>query len=590
MTLKKISAGIICIAMILTGCQNPVGGSNENNGNNETGKNENTSKKLSMDYLSNFVVDINDATALGIIKRPVARIRSNHARAVTDITEIVEKNYLVKTTTDISSGDAAWDENGLTDVTFKKKTTVDETVFIPKVDEEGNPVYLIDEAGDPIVDGEGNPVQEMEIVEAQIIMQDKIPAQVNRIYVYNSYTYIQFVPVETTGIPDIRPDDLGVLDKDGYYAYDKQDYYNDDFHQSFVIENSTGNIYSLAEAVWIASIHNGLLTIKDSPYIYDHRINDNNELEIFSLFQNTAVTVYDYYKDKYGNNYIFNEYLDTTDTGKNTVYHKNPEYHISKSGEVVYIRGIQRHMYFYNQGDFTYYIGNNDCYQIAVNFNHITNEISTPVSEIKIMGENCSRRSIEMDDYFEFEGYDGGLFRNGSISHIKNNELFIYNNFNSDLILVLNTDTAEVKHAVLCMGISRSIGPDLVEQDFIVPVSYNIILIQDKAKKKLYYYRINFESLPVSNKRYIYDFSYDNWVIYDDINNPYYHTILFYEEGSIKLLFEGFDGWTVTTLQGQEEYTVNIKEVDGERIPVVVKTSEYMAEEQQIITLKPINR
>jgi hypothetical protein len=39
------------------------------------------------------------------------------------------------------------------------------------------------------------------------------------------------------------------------------------FKQSFVIENAASNIYSAEGSVYIALIHNGLLRVRNSPYI-----------------------------------------------------------------------------------------------------------------------------------------------------------------------------------------------------------------------------------------------------------------------------------------------------------------------------------
>lgn len=561
MTSPKYLLCIIGLLIVLAGC--PL-----DNGNNEPPYTTPTTPKFTAGYLSSLMVDIGDATALGISKKPIPQTGNRKARSVTDVVEIAEKNYLVKITTDISHGNVEWDESGLTNVTFKKKTTVDTTVYIPVCDEEGHPIYLTDENGILLEDEEGHLILKMQVIEEQTVTQDEIPTQVNRLYAYNTYTFIQFVPDDTATLPDIRPNDLDKPDHDGYYAYDKCDYYNDDFHQSFVIENSTGNIYSLADTVHIESIHNGLLKIKDNPYIWDCRIKTNYELELFTLFQNTTIHIRDYYKDKYGNNYIYNNAIDTIVPETNTVFFQDSSFYIMarNTGEVVFIDGV-------------------------LNVSRIGT--SEGASEIRIMGENLSSRPISSDDYLEFDDesflvngdspfLDSHYTNSGSYgssgSFIKNKEWFFWGN---GFILILNTDTAAINHYIMCVT-SRN-GSGTAGSGVFYSISLDTVLIRDifelnLSSDKLYYYQFDFNSLPVSNERYAFDIGENR--------------------ESLILLLENFDKkvgnasgpYTVTTLNGQVEYTVFMQEVNGKRIPVAVKSSEYVAEEQQTITLKPINR
>jgi hypothetical protein len=553
MNFKRFSIGIIGLILVLTGCSNPAGGGNENNGNNGNNNGNKTAQKLTVGYMSNFMVEIGDATGLGIFKRTANGNRS--ARVAAD--EADGKFYLVKTTVDFSHGNVEWNESGLTNVTFKKKTTVDETVYIPQVDEEGNPV----------LDEEGNPVYE--IVENQTVTQDEIPAQVNRLYAHNTFTYIQFIPNDTYAIPDTRPADLGTIDQDGYFAYDKRDYYNDDYHQSFVIENSTGNIYSVENAVYIETIHNGLLKIKDSPYIWDARIKANDELEIFTLFQNTAIWVNDYFKDKFGNNYISNDLLNTTVPETNTVFFK---YAPSKNDST--------YMIATNNGDVVYANGDLNTYWTdPAN----SNSQNIGATQLRIMGANLTTRPVDSNDYLEFNNR----------SFIKNKEWYFWSGSND--VLIVNTDTAAIKHYIECR-----LGGLYSSYDYYNTVLYDTVLIRDGygtiipaqlPYDKLYYYKFDFNSLPVSDEPYYYDISIDNY------GSEYSGHCQAFGAG-LKLLLENLDydtgravgPWKKTTINGQEEYIVIIQEIAGEKVPVAVKSSEYMAEEQQTIILKPINR
>jgi hypothetical protein len=545
MNLNIVCAVIIGLALILGGCPNPTSGD------------ETTPKKLSMGYLSNLMIDIGDATALGIAKQPAAGSQNIRARAVTDSTETVGKNYLVKTTTDITPGDVAWDESGLTKVTFKKKTTIDTAVTIPVYDEEGNTVYLLDAKGNPVRDEEGNPVIKTQVIETQAVTQDEIPAQVNRLYIYNSYTYIQFVPNDTRSIPDIRPIDLGKQDKNGYYEYDKQNYYNDDFHQSFVIENTTGNIYSVEDTVHIETVHNGLLKLKDSPYIWDCRIKGNDDLEFFTLFQNTAVIIYDYFKDKYGNNYICNSLLNVTDSSNNTVFFTGStgNYFAASTGEILYIQEESP----YSADYWGYWRGDGEYFDK----NYCSGALSSSVPQIRIVGKDLQYRMVDHGDELQFNGFEhnGGVHSNllYAISHIKNKRLYAYNYSGGGGLgfVVLKTDSGEAEYSI---GIHA--------EDMKYPVNFNTFIYRKDGN--LYYHTFDYNTLPTTN-----------YTLEPDVASS---VLLLQNIGA------GNWPWIVTTINSQDEYTVVVKEVNGERIPVAVKTSEYVAEEQQTIVLKPINR
>jgi hypothetical protein len=479
------------------------------------------------------------------------------------------------TTVDYSSGNVEWNESGLTNVTFRRRTDITEVVTMPVYDEEENPVYLTDEEGNSILDEEGNPIPATEIIVNQTVTQDEIPAQVNRLYVYNTYTYIQFVPTTTDTVQDVRPVDLGTPESDGYYEYDKRDYYNDDYHQSFVIENNTGNIYSLENAVYIETINNGLLKIKDSSYVWDCRIKENDELEIFTLFQNAMLGIGKYFKDKYGNNYIQNGSLDEIVPETNTIFFRNHTYSMAvNTGDVVFADGDPGKTYW--------------TAPLTSNAMHID------ATRIRIMEANLTSRTITASDYLEFYPDPDITGRSGVEGvFIKNKELYIWG---SDNILIVDTDTMAIKHYVECR-MDGGIDTNLFYYNMVLP---DTVLVRDLygvrfpaalPADKLFYYQFDFAILPVSDEPYYFDVSVTN---YDLSYNGHCQAF----GGGLVPLLEGLDEragdangpWTKTTLHGRDEYMVVIKEVNGERIPVVIKTSEYIAEDQQTIVLKPINR
>lgn len=561
MTIKRFSLVIIVLAMVLAGCPDPNGSNGNGNGNNGNGKQP---IKFNAGYLSNLMVDIGDASALGIVKRSVQQPVSRNARAVTGVEEIVEKNYLVKITTDVYHGNVEWDENGLTNVTFSKRTT--KTVTIPVYDEEGN---LIGE--EPIEDG-------------QTVTQDEIPAQVNRLYVHYNYTFLQFVPEDTAGVTDVRPADLGIADTDGYYAFDKRDYYNDDLHQSFVIENITGNIYSLGDDVYIAEIHNGLIQLRYNPqYIYDLRINQNDELEIFNLNVRTDFEIYDWYKDKYGNNYIWNSLIEDIDYNQNVIYFKGASYHVATNGEVLFTKGVTFSLaptYGRPNENKSYFFGKS-LRNAGFEFNEI-------LYEIKIVGPNCQYRSVTAQDELYFSAYDGddlnpafsfGFF----ISHIKNKELYLFRRYTaqpSNYFYIFDTDNPTIPKKAFYVSLDNAPLIDIGSQ---FPVRYDTVLFYDKSGKQLFYLKINdYATLDIN----IYGAA-----SIDALVNPPVLLVPNCEKEIINSYYN-YDGWYLiwNTATSRERYSIVYENNGGSMNPKAIKTSDYLAGEQNIVRLKPINR
>ena len=593
-------------------------------------------RQLSLGHLSKMAVNISDATGLGIqsraVPRPVTSVSlGRSARAAQDAP--AKKNYLVKST--------GPDAGALVNVTFTKQNP-GETVTMPVYDADGNPVYETGEDGEFVKDEEGNFVQKVQTVTGEMT-QDEIPAQVNRLYVYNNYTFIQFVPTVTSfsitqprpgyngsdpmggggiiqgpiysdppiqvGVEDLRPSEDCLYIQGDYYSYDAGPYYNNEYHQSFIIENTTGNIYSLGEDVYIRSISSGLLKINDidkmkerkqeiedssndpyggnygyygqnkfehvndSPLIWDYRINQAGELEIFPLFTNTEIAVdgYGYFKDRHGNNYVKNTTLDTTNPETNTVLYKDHFYQTAKTGDVVFANGK---MEFHDPDS----------------SDSSSAQVITGAREIKIMGAGLTPRAITSNDYLEFD--DGSVIKNQELYWVNAVESSYGYSFPIKGVIVVDTSTAAIK---------RNIRLEGSYEDYRM-LSYDTVLIRGRSgsalsSNKLYYYKFDFAALPESNKQNV--FTADSSRVPDTSNEwnaAYYAGYQVFGEG-LTLLFAGLTDnsgvsgpFSTMTLSGQTHYAVVIKEVNGEKIPEGITVSEYQAEEQAAITLKPINR
>jgi hypothetical protein len=182
----------------------------------------------------------------------------------------------------------------------------------------------------------------------ETITQEEVDGQVDKLYVLYQYTFISFVPLTL----NTRPEKSRLLnDYDGVAMYDKSNYYSDQIRQSFVVDNDTGLIYKI-ENTNIANLSGGCISIKDNQYPFDMKINNNKELEFYTLYQNPSITTIFCIKDKYGRKYVNNNRINQYDEQNKTHYFvtdanyvsyglayntegKNVAYWLTNTGEVV---------------------------------------------------------------------------------------------------------------------------------------------------------------------------------------------------------------------------------------------------------------
>ena len=221
--------------------------------------------------LTGYVADIVDAKGLGIssVQESVQTASKGGQNS---------KNYIVKTTRDFDSEDP--NDADLEIVEFKKKHNGD------KKDNDH-------------------------------ISQDEINGDIDKLNVLDCYTFVSYVPKGKSQRPS---DDELTFDTDGISLYDKTDYFSDSTRQSFIIDNQTGYVYKINNFK-IKEIKGGCLLSGDDKFVYDFKINDKSEVEIFSLFKNDSVEWFSCFKDKYGNKYIQNDKLNTYDQTTNTYFY-----------------------------------------------------------------------------------------------------------------------------------------------------------------------------------------------------------------------------------------------------------------------------
>ncbi|MBR3876309.1 MAG: hypothetical protein IKJ25_06005 [Clostridia bacterium] len=436
--MKKILSSLLAFALTISMCfglascgnSNNPGDDNPNPGNDNptvTPPNyDNPTKEPFSVNLAGYVANIGNATALGISQKaksntsPVVAYGTNasgiqllsYPTFVSD-KNTKDKNYIVMSTTDYAANDPEADETGLTKVTFTKIVTENatteitgtklvtakqgkisinathgftyslyqgETLLQTQVADNGEPdksnkkIHIVFEG---LTDGVEYKVNYKGIGIETTITQDDVEAEIDKLYVLNGYTFISFVPVGTSQRPH---DDALVYDTDGIAHYDKCDYFSDSERQSFIIDNATGYVYQINNFN-IKEIQGGCLLSADDNFIYDFKINANDEVEIFSLFQNDTITWYSCFKDKYGNKFIQNNRLNTYDKATNTYFY------VFDSSNSQYNKGINYELTSTNEA-------------IKLSFGDM-NRIGNHVINASIILANGEERSISKDDNFE---------------------------------------------------------------------------------------------------------------------------------------------------------------------------------------------
>jgi len=372
--MKKAVSTILLLTLTFAACIGLVScmGNTNTNGDNhdggDTGGDNPPANEPFVVNLAGYVANISNATALGISKNtgstvsPVAAYdRANSATQLLSISTLSSennnknKNYIVMSTTDYDANAPEVDETGLTRVTFTKTVTENVTTEVTgtkviKAHKDGLSFHAIEGftysvyEGDTLVysDVRDNDENDSNSKIGKILLDD-LTDKVDYTVKYSGFgvetTITQdeingeidklYVLNDFTFISFVpegqsqRPEDNALnYDPDGVAAYDKIGYCSDATRQSFVIDNSTGYVYQIKD-VSIEEIKNNLILI--SGKIYDMRITESDDLEFYTVVQNEKIEIIDFFKDVYGNKYICNNKIETVDYDNDTVYYKPPQ-------------------------------------------------------------------------------------------------------------------------------------------------------------------------------------------------------------------------------------------------------------------------
>lgn len=321
--MKKIFMVLLCflffvVANIFVGCKNP---------NKHPGNEGNQIVTLKIDYMKDLQADIAGNKALGIKKDKINTRRNNVNCASKNVfgiknlalestqneqddvrEEKIERYYLYSTTQTYQNGNVEYDSSSIKKMSFKKNISVTEDVY----DENGN---LIDSSTS--------------------ITQEEINAQVNKLYVTDKYSFIQFVAlVDESGYyqyydengevkqayVELRPNSL-TFDENGISSFDKENYYSSALSQSFIINNENGYIYKI-ENLRIKKIHDVDIVIGQDNNIYKIYFTDDNNLVFRDILPNKTISISKVATDSNGWTLVANDSITLTDVENKIIYRK----------------------------------------------------------------------------------------------------------------------------------------------------------------------------------------------------------------------------------------------------------------------------
>ena len=133
-------------------------------------------------------------------------------------------------------------------------------------------------------------------------------------------------------------------------------------------------------------------------------VTDDGELKFTQVVRNETLTIYNIFKDKYGTKYVQNDYLDAYDAENRTVYYTKTNYFLSQEGVAIHIEYT---------GQFNY------------------SEMPSAFSVIERMDEDFIGRSItSLEKYkINYSPCNGNYTHDASsivISHIEDGYLYMY--------------------------------------------------------------------------------------------------------------------------------------------------------------------
>jgi hypothetical protein len=407
----------------------------------------------------------------------------------------------------------------------------------------------------------------------ETITQDEVDGQVDKLYVLNQFTFVSFVPLNLNP----RPQDQDLdLDYDGTPMYDKTGFYSDSTRQSFVVDNNTGLIYKI-EGINIASLSGGCVSVQDNPFPFDIRINEQNELEFYSLHSNQDLIYGESeelatvegicLQDQWGNKFIKNKRINFYDETTNTTYFKTDAF---SSNLVNYIKTSSNEIIKYekeNQGG---------------------------VGNLYIVTEDGSLRNFTTSDNFylkdTFPFYDSEHtlieVKNGIISGTIKNPQFAnsLNDWQKNMSFLSVDPINRYIRAAGYVGYYYNL-------QFLS--DFDLVVYYDSSTESVYSINSAFEKLTSS-------FNYTNvninneftvgWNVFESALPPDVTGEVVLEGVAVDSITDDNTEYTTFSFSGTQTYEIGLVEDNGKWILKSFLAGTYVPPQNTTITLQPINR
>jgi hypothetical protein len=321
-----------------------------------------------------------------------------------------------------------------------------------------------------------------------------------------------------------------------------------------VIDNRTGLVYNI-ENFHIRTLKNGCILRDGDSLVYDMRINASKQLEFYSIFSNSTVTVKDCFKDKYGTRYVMNDKLNQYDAESNTYFFNLWEYTGSNA----------------NAGLVGYFL-TSDNRAVKVTYD---NTLSTTVVDAALMGEDKVSHRLADSDIFDIY-YPAGITTTSEAYRVSHTVVFGFHTSQKNVFGSQNFYAVNTKNSVTGIFAYSSVNAKLfIDHDIVLELVTN-----SDGTKSLY------EEKGVEK-------ALSNFVL--DSTSPSGSTFLPSANLTKRLLL---DGVTLDSsgklihygLSGNTYYDFGVEKKGDGSYQAIVYDEGTKSEEQVIVTMQPITR
>lgn len=572
----------------------------------QTPEEQDTKKEYEVKFknLDDYVCDISAASSVGIMKNRVAGQQTTTKNNDSFWTRLFgTQTASADEATYVNSFVMQTENGGIENVTFRRivtenaQTTVEgERTIRPKKDggykyiefdaQEGLTYTITDDQGKVIAENfvdncqaDLNPTVGYAKVEVgnighsyivrysgsgteEILTQDDLDCEVRKCVTMGNLTFVSFVvkgyafrESHITGRQDAHCVDYfdkmnyGSYGMDLIYRIDEKGLYTIDPsngshngtspEQGYVIDNDSGCIYKLN--VNIDFLNEGLALIDG--LVYEVKVNQDNALEFAPIVKNKSLQIKNFFKDKYGNVYVYNDLLNAVDEQHNALYYTDNKYVITDDGTVLCI-------------DWP---------------NH-------EIAAIDVMDENFEKQKIDASKNYNLSATIKNDYNEDYVvNFIQDGYLYIENNYLSRInVITLETETVADFDGQFMSVLAQ---PQNGKIEAYVFAGY------DQNNRTPYYC----EDIWAADK--LFDIVYDESGAAQTVLNENVLSKIEEVDSAVGLHYAygkyGLIKYDRRTIDGNKRFCI-LYDDNGKRYSVL--ESSYVAEDVESITLQPINR